>query len=250
MSTRYHPTRRDFLQATAAAGAGLTMAALPHSQATVLAADDPAAKPKGEKRKPEEAEEVTPAEDLMREHGAMRRLLLVYDECGRRLRRQKELDPKTIQTAAGIFRRFVEDYHEKLEEDYLFPKMQKNRELAALTKVLLQQHAAGRKLTDRIKALATKEQLQSADNCRQLANSLTAFNRMYRPHAAREDTVLFPAMHEVFKPADYDTLGDVFEKREDELFGEHGFEKMVDQVAELEKTLGIHDLASFTPKIK
>ena len=40
-----------------------------------------------------------------------------------------------------------------------------------------------------------------------------------------------------------------FEKKEHQLFGEDGFEKMVDRVASIEKTLGIYDLAQFTPKL-
>ncbi len=72
---------------------------------------------------------------------------------------------------------------------------------------------------------------------------------MYRPHAAREDTVLFPAFHQVVSGKDYDALGDEFEKKEHQLFGEDGFEKMVDRVAGIEKTLGIYDLARFTPKV-
>ena len=43
-------------------------------------------------------------------------------------------------------------------------------------------------------------------------------------------------------------LGEQFEKEEDRLFGEEGFEKTVDQVAAIEKQLGIHDLALFTAK--
>ena len=43
-------------------------------------------------------------------------------------------------------------------------------------------------------------------------------------------------------------MGEDFEKKEHALFGEDGFEKMVDQVASIEKSLGIYDLAQFTPK--
>ena len=32
-------------------------------------------------------------------------------------------------------------------------------------------------------------------------------------------------------------------------FGEEGFEKMVDRIAGIEKTLGIYDLVQFTPKL-
>jgi hypothetical protein len=48
---------------------------------------------------------------------------------------------------------------------------------------------------------------------------------------------------------EYDALGEDFEKKEHELFGDDGFEKMVDRVAGIEKTLGIYDLAQFTPKM-
>ncbi len=71
---------------------------------------------------------------------------------------------------------------------------------------------------------------------------------MYRPHEAREDTVLFPALHDIVSAHEYDSLGEEFEKKEQELFGEKGFERMVDQVASLEKALGIYALSRFTPR--
>jgi hypothetical protein len=48
---------------------------------------------------------------------------------------------------------------------------------------------------------------------------------------------------------EYAALGEDFEKKEHQLFGEDGFDKMVDRVAAIEKTLGIYDLAQFTPKV-
>jgi hemerythrin-like domain-containing protein len=81
-----------------------------------------------------------------------------------------------------------------------------------------------------------------------LADALRSFLRMYRPHEAREDTVLFPAFRTIVSAHEYDALGDDFEKKEDELFGEEGFFKVVDQVSQLEKKMGIYDLAQFTPK--
>jgi hypothetical protein len=71
---------------------------------------------------------------------------------------------------------------------------------------------------------------------------------MYRPHEAREDTVLFPALHEIVSAHEFDALGDHFEKKEHELFGKEGFEGMVVKVGELEKQLGIYDRAKFTLK--
>lgn len=71
---------------------------------------------------------------------------------------------------------------------------------------------------------------------------------MYEPHETREDTVLFPAFKEIVSKNEYDSLGEDFEKKEHQLFGEGGFEKKVEEVAGIEKSLGIYDLAQFTPK--
>lgn len=100
-------SRRSFLRL--AGGAGM----LPSGGAPMSEAQD---KPKTGS-KPEEGEEVSPAEDLMREHGVLDRVLLVYDEAVRRLEGGRELDPAVLTGSAGIVRRFIEDYHEKLEEN-------------------------------------------------------------------------------------------------------------------------------------
>ena len=193
----------------------------------------------------EAEEDVTPAEDLMREHGVLNRLLLVYEEAERRLRGEAEIDRAVVGDAARIIRRFVEDYHERLEEEHLFPRFEKARRLMELVDMLRAQHQAGRRLTDRILQLA--KQPAGAQGREGLAECLRLFVRMYRPHEAREDTVLFPAFRKLLPGDEYRRLGDAFERREHSLFGEEGFEKTVASVAGLEKALGIHDLRLVTP---
>jgi hemerythrin-like domain-containing protein len=194
-------------------------------------------------------EEVSPAEDLMREHGILKRVLLVYGEAIRRIEANQELPPEAIMDSAKIIRNFIEDYHEKLEEDFLFPRFKKAGKLVDLVEVLLQQHQGGRKLTDITMQFATNQALKNADDRRKLADSLRQFIRMYNPHEAREDTVLFPEFRKIVSGHEYDSLGEDFEKKEHELFGEDGFEKMVDKVGGIEKQLGIYELSQFTPKI-
>jgi hypothetical protein len=75
------------------------------------------------------------------------------------------------------------------------------------------------------------------------------FVRMYEPHEAREDTVLFPALRQVVSKHEFGALGQDFEKKEHQLFGDEGFEKIVDRVAAIERSLGFYDLAQFTPTI-
>jgi len=193
--------------------------------------------------------EVSPPEDLMREHGVLKRILLVYGEALRRMDAKEDLPPEPIAESAKIIRDFVEDYHEKLEENFLFPRFKKANKLTDLVDVLLQQHQGGRRLTDITLQLANNQALKNPDDRRKLADSMRQFIRMYNPHEAREDTVLFPAFRGIVSAHEFDSLGEDFEKKEDDLFGDDGFFKVVDQVAQIEKKVGIYDLAQFTPKI-
>ena len=194
-----------------------------------------------------EEEEVSPVEDLMREHGVLARVLLIYDESLGRLGSPRELDPVVLNSSAGIVRRFIEDYHEKLEERELFPRFEKAHVLVDLVGVLRVQHQAGRDITDRIRRLSTPATLKAAEERQKLGDALRAFIRMYRPHAAREDTVLFPAFRRVVSPTEFAALGEAFEKEEHKLFGEDGFGKVVAEIAGLEARIGIADLSRFTP---
>lgn len=82
-----------------------------------------------------------------------------------------------------------------------------------------------------------------------MGESLHQFVRMYRPHEAREDTVLFPALHQIVTPHEYDAMSEQFEKIERQTFGGDGFDMAVDKVTDLEKQMGIYDLSQFTPNV-
>lgn len=227
--------RRTLLFSTAAFGAAASLAA-----PGLLAGAEP-------KKKRESEEEVSPAEDLMREHGALNRILLLYDNALVRFEARQDFPPDVLASAAGIVRRFIEEYHEKLEEQHLFPRFEKAGKLVDLVHTLKRQHEAGRALTAQIERGATLAGLRDAGERSKTLRSLRLFIRMYRPHEAREDTVLFPALHGIVSPNEYDALGEEFENQEHKLFGEDGFEKVVAQIAELEKKVGLYDLAQFTP---
>jgi hemerythrin-like domain-containing protein len=131
----------------------------------------------------------------------------------------------------------------------LFPRFEKAGRLTDLTKVLRTQHQAGRRLTEQITQLASLSTLKDPASATKLKETMRQFVRMYNPHEAREDTVLFPALRTIVSKHEFGALGEEFEKKEHTLFGEDGFEKMVDRVASIEKTLGIYDLAQFTPRM-
>jgi hypothetical protein len=62
--------------------------------------------------------------------------------------------------------------------------------------------------------LAAAPKVKTEEDRNALANDLHTFNRMYAPHEAREDTVLFPELDKIVSPHEYDALGEQFEKIE------------------------------------
>src|ERR1044071_384302 len=111
-----------------------------------------------------EEKEVSPPEDLMQEHGLLNRILLIYDNCKARLLHKEPFPITVLGNAANIIRTFVEDYHEKQEENYLFPRFKKANQLTDLVDVLLQQHLAGRRLTDQIMQLSKPSSRTDTEN--------------------------------------------------------------------------------------
>ena len=201
-----------------------------------------------EKKEPDE-KEVTAVEDLMREHGILRRALLVYSEIALRIRKNAaDISSDALQHTAKLFRAFGEEYHEKkLEEAYLFPKIKEkaaDTEAAKYIDVLVDQHVRGREITDYILSVSKGSKL-GIDAVR-FADILAGFVRMYDHHAAREDTIIFPAWKNALTGDEYDELNDKFEDIEQEQFGEDGFEDAAKQMSEIEASLGMTDIAQFT----
>jgi len=182
----------------------------------------------------------------MREHGVLKRILLIYREGMRRLQADDEAPLQALNASAGIIRSFIENYHEHLEEQYVFPKLEQANKLADTTAVLRTQHQRGRTLTDRMLAATTAAAAPDKPAREALVQDMAAFIRMYEPHEAREDTVVFPALRDVLPAKQFRDMADIFEDEEHRRFGQAGFEGVVDKVADIEKSLGIYDLSQFT----
>ncbi|HYM03245.1 MAG TPA: hemerythrin domain-containing protein [Stellaceae bacterium] len=198
--------------------------------------------------KKHEEKEVGAVEDLMREHGVLRRALLVYRECAGRLRRDPaSVDPKAIHRTAMLFRTFGEDYHEKmLEEAHIFPAVRKaGGPAAAYVDVLVAQHGRGREITDYILAAAAKASIGGGD-AEPLARAFETLDLMYENHAAREDTIVFPAWKDALSERQLHAMGERFEDIEHKQFGKDGFDDAVEQIGRIERDLGFADIAQFT----
>jgi hemerythrin-like domain-containing protein len=241
---RTEDTRREFLKSLGMIGAGVTLAgcgsgAGPQSAEKKKASQAAGIGPGGE---------VTATEDLMREHGVLRRALLVYSAAATRLRgKAASVPPAVLQKTAQLFRAFGEEYHEKLlEEAHIFPAVKRaGGPAAAYLDTLIAQHRRGREITDHFIA-ATKGAKRIAGKPEAFARALESFVLMYRNHAAREDTVVFPAWKQALTAQQLDEIGDKFEEIEHLQFGADGFGDAVKQIGEIEASLGLSDIAKFT----
>jgi hemerythrin-like domain-containing protein len=199
------------------------------------------------KTKAAETVPVTASERLMRENGVLQRILLIYEAGARRVGQGEDIDPAVFSMAAELMRDYIHDYHEKSEEEQVFPVFKKAGRMVELVEVLMVQHGAGRKLTDRI--LQTAEASRGNKEQRQaMIDAMQASITLYRPHAAREDTNIYPTLRSLMTPNEFEELGQTLEKAEVAKFGSDGFEKAAKRVEQLEKRIGTDDLAQATPK--
>jgi hemerythrin-like domain-containing protein len=192
------------------------------------------------------AQDIAPSEDLMREHGVHRRIILVYREAARRLHTGEPVPAGALGESTALVQRFIHGYHEKLEEKHVLPRVIAANQLLPLISTIQVQHAAGRVLTTRIAELSKAD---SADGRSRLRDALDAFVRMYEPHAQREDTELIPAYRALLTAAELEQLKDRFEEEEQVALGNDGFEGAVLTVHHVEAAFGLADLAHFTPQL-
>ncbi len=243
-------TRRHLLTSLPAASLSLVGGALLIGCRQTSTNSTSATNDDGKEPAPGEAlpEQVTAIEDLMREHGILRRALLVYQDLAVRLRQDPKAVPAaSLEKTAQLFRVFGEDYHEKrLEEAFIIPVIKKVQGgTAAYADVLLAQHARGREITDYLLAVSKADRL-SVNQSEGTARALDSFVRMYQHHAAFEDTVVFPAWKAATGEQEYQELAEHFEDIELEQFGEDGFEAALNRITQIEAELGLTNLETFT----
>ena len=240
------PGRRAVLLA----GGGLAVGAAGTGAAWALTGSSAAAPdPESPESPPAPSAVVPPDDDLMREHGVLKRVLLCYREMTSQVQAGGSLNAQHLHDAALVIHDFIEGFHEGLEEGFVFPRLRQAGRVTGTVSTLLLQHARGRVLTQFILAHATTSEVASAGTRGELTAAMQAFVRMYEPHEAREDTVVFPAFRQLLSPQEVADLGQHFADLEHQQFGQDEFTAMVGRVAAIEQALGIYDLTQFTPDV-
>lgn len=191
--------------------------------------------------------EISAGEDLMREHGLLNRLLLIYEEIIARLQNNIKITPEVIHQTARLIKTFIEEYHEKTEETYVFPLLKQHGIETPLINELITQHKVGRTITDKIIDLTSNNEIKDKN---ELIYNMHEYIKMYRYHASREDTIIFPKFITLMTKEQYVEYGEKFEEDEHKHLGEKGFDGMLNIVVRIETYLGIYELDKITKEFE
>ncbi len=152
--------------------------------------------------------DVKPAgEDLMQEHGLLIHILLIYRQLAGQHAAGQPVQADHSRAAATVIHDYIEGFHEELEEAYVFPRLRAANMLTGTVSTLLLQHARGRELTQLILADSAGNGILPGERAARVTAAMAAFARMYEPHEAREDTVVYPAFRALLRPAQVAELG-------------------------------------------
>ena len=229
MASLFH--RRQFLFAGLGAASGLIATAAPSVSAFSI------------------GRPLLAGEDLMQEHGVLGRLLLIYEELARRFEKGDAEPSDCLLQSTNIIVDYIQGHHERVEELMIFPALRHAGVLSELVSVLVSQHEAGRTVTDAITKRVKAGGLKSRDVRLELAGLMRMFLRMYRPHALREDTVVFPELHRMLSETQYQELSTRIQTLEKAMVHNDDLNDIVKRLDQIEIALGIHDLTSFTAKL-
>lgn len=198
----------------------------------------------GTTRAEEAYQGVGAIETIMRGHGLLLRTIIIYDLIGERLAKGEKADPSLILKTTEVIHTYLQNFHENMEERYIFKPMEDANSNTASIQELKIQHGTAYELTRRVTDLAKTGKLNS-----ELQGYLVAFGKMYRYHSAWEDTVIFPAFDLLMSRKDLADLGRVLEQEEKKILGTSGFESFVKDIAAVERQLGIYEPSKWTAKL-
>lgn len=179
---------------------------------------------------------VSVGEEIMREHGVLERIMLIYEQIMERLI-DDDFQHKILGRAARLVDEFIHDYHEEMEERRVFPVFVKDGKHIELVKRLRAQHDTAQAITQELLGMSKLIELENTSTANRLIDLIDGFTGIYRPHSAWEATVLMPELQEMIGDEAYMAMGDEFQAEAQDLFGEDAFHQILGRVEQMEQEL-------------
>jgi hemerythrin-like domain-containing protein len=197
--------------------------------------------------RPELPPVIEPTEELMHQHGVLRRIARLFGLAADRLAAGDSLPRSSVLGAAALFREFGTNHHErKLEEGYVFPDLQRlDSRWESVTQVLIDQHRRGEEILDFVMSVVDRQPL-SREDVDALAQSLRGFKQMHEYHTAVEESALFPTWKSIAGQQHYLQVQQAFSTIARDNYGREGIAGAAKQIASLEQAMGAPELADMT----
>jgi hemerythrin-like domain-containing protein len=193
-------------------------------------------------------DKISATEELCIEHAMLDRIFLAMDHTLKMAGSGKKADLSPIKKACGMIEAVVNQHHMKIEEDEIYPKFARDAMLSPLVEEFKVQHDEARKMVARIDQLSRTAGGKA--NIDELNAVFTDLKDMLTAHAAREETVLFPAMQGTWAEKDLKALKETQEEHEEKLLGKDAGEKIYAMLGDVEASAGIDSVRDFTRRLK
>lgn len=207
-------------------------------------------KPMKSKGEALEEKVATPIENLMKEHGIIMRILAIYDRVVSDEASGKALNVSAINRTTIICRDYIGKHHDACEERYIFPRFREANYIVEIINELHNQHVAALLITKQMSLLSSAGGSLDKNSTRKLTDYCTAISRMYRPHMAWEQTIVFPTFYDIVSMEYVRDIQKEMEAEEQQILGDTGFRGLVGRLSEIEKEVGTYDLRNYTPKLE
>ncbi len=160
-------------------------------------------------------------EDLMTEHRAIERLLVVLESMSARLERGERIPPANMSDVVEFIAVFADKCHHGKEEGLLFPAMEAAgvpREGGPIGQ-MLEEHATGRAFVAEMRHASETYAGDPAAGA-EFASGARGYAELLRAHIAKEDSVLYPMADKFLPVAVKMDLAEQFDGVERDVIGE------------------------------
>ena len=166
---------------------------------------------------------MTPTEDLINEHKAIKVMLSIMSKIAENIKANKGYYIKDVEQIVDFLKTFADKCHHGKEENVLFPALV----LAGIPKengpigVMLQEHTLGRGYIKEINRGLENCKLGDTCSSELIAANLTNYVNLLQNHIQKEETILFPMANKTLSEQRQKEIFEQFEKIEEDIVG-HG----------------------------
>ncbi len=179
---------------------------------------------------------MKPIEDLKAEHEGILLMLNVLEKMCERIKSGDKVPTEHLKQVLEFLQVFADKCHHGKEEGILFPAMQ----TAGVPKeggplgVMLSEHGSGRNFIGEMKSLLQSHEKGDAGSLTAFTNPALQYINLLRNHIWKENNVLFPMAEKAVSQDKLESIGQEFDKFEDEVIGQgthEAFHKMMDKLS-------------------